>query len=99
MPLQITPRTVAYPEIAYDKTLIYMSIGPVVVDDHIEGALSMLLEPYRVLPDGAIDVAKNMAKTINVGAVFQQAQTDPALAKAVSRIWDALQDYLTEAAI
>jgi hypothetical protein len=36
-----------------------------------------------------------MAETINSGAVFAEAQTDPALAMAASAIWDALQGYLT----
>lgn len=96
MPLVITPRQIAHPEIAFYKTLIYMSISPVVVDNHIEAAMSMRCVPYRILPDDTIDAAENMAKTVNVGAVFEQAKSDPALAKAASRIWDALQDYLTE---
>lgn len=96
MPLQITPRTLAHPEITFDKTLISLAISPVIVDNHVDAAMSMRCVPYRVLPDDTIDAAENMAQTINVGAVFEQAKSDPALAKAASRIWDALQDYLTE---
>lgn len=99
MPLQIAPRTLAHPEIAFDKTLISLAISPVIVDNHVEAAMSMRCVPYRVLPDDTIDAAENMAQTVNVGAVFEQAKSDPALAKAASRIWDALQDYLTETAI
>lgn len=99
MPLQITPRTIAHPEIAFDKTLISLAISPVIVNNNIEAAMSMRCVPYRILPDDTIDVAENMAQTINIGAVFEQAKSDPALAKAVSRILDTLQDFLTETAI
>lgn len=99
MPLVITPRQIAHPEIAFDKTLISLAISPVIVDNHIDAAMSMRCVPYRIMPDDTIDAAENMAQTINIGAVFEQAKTDPALAKAASRIWDALQDYLTESAI
>ena len=104
MPMQITPRTLAHPEIPYGKPLIYLSISPQIHQNEdgtqfVEAAMSMMIEPCRYLPDGTIDVAKNLCETINVGAVFEQAKSDPALAKAASRIWDALQDYLSETGI
>ena len=95
MPLTITPRAIQEPDTAYDKTLISLAISPIIMDDHIEAAMSMRCVPYRVLADGSICKAEDMAVTINSGAVFAEAATDPALAAAATAIWDALQDYLT----
>jgi hypothetical protein len=95
MPLTITPRTIAEPKTAYDKTLVSLSISPIILDNHIEAAMSMRCVPYRVLSDGSIDKNEDLAVTINSGAVFEEASTDPALALAASAIWDALQAYLT----
>lgn len=95
MPLTITPRPVAEPEVAYDKTLISLAISPIVVDNNIEAAMSMRCVPYRVLSDGSIDENEKLAVTINSGAVFAEAQQDPALAAAAQAIWDALQTYLS----
>lgn len=94
MPLQITPRTLEHPEIAYDKTLISLAISPIVLDGDIEAAMSMRCVPYRVV-DGAIESREDLAVTINSGAVFAEAQQDPALAAAAAAIWDALQTYLS----
>ena len=95
MPLTITPRQIAEPKTAYDKTLISLAISPIILDTGIEAAMSMRLVPYRVLSDGSIESREDMAETINSGAVFAEAQTDPALAKAAAAIWDALQGYLS----
>lgn len=99
MPLIIQPKEIKEPDNAYDKTLISLAISPIVMDSDIDAAMSMRCVPYRVLADGNIESREDLAVTINSGAVFEQAKTDPALAKAASRIWDALQDYLTETAI
>lgn len=93
MPLQITPRAVANPEIPYDKTLVSLAISPIVLGGDIEAAMSMRCVPYRVV-DGAIESREDLAVTINSGAVFAEAQQDPALAAAAAAIWDALQTYL-----
>jgi hypothetical protein len=98
MPLTITPRTVANPEIPYSATLISLAISPIVQGDHIEAAMSMRCVPYRVI-DGVVESREDLAVTINSGAVFAEAETNPALAKALPRIWDALQDFLTESGI
>jgi hypothetical protein len=95
MPLTITPRTIAEPKTAYDKTLVSLAISPIILDDRIEAAMSMRCVPYRVLADGSIDKNEDLAVTINSGAVFEEAATDPALAMAASQIWDALQGYLS----
>ena len=95
MPLTITPRTIAEPKTAYDKTLVSLAISPIIIDKHIEAAMSMRCVPYRVLSDGNIESREDMAQTINSGAVFAEAQTDPALAQAAAAIWDALQGYLS----
>jgi hypothetical protein len=95
MPLTITPRPITEPDVAYDKTLISLAISPIILEDHIEAAMSMRCVPYRVLADGSICKAEDMAVTINSGAVFAEAETDPALAAAAAAIWDALQGYLT----
>jgi hypothetical protein len=94
MPLTITPRTIAEPEVAYDKTLISLAISPIILENRIEAAMSMRCVPYRVLADDSIDKNEDLAVTINSGAVFAEAATDPALAMATSQIWDALQAYL-----
>ena len=95
MPLTITPRPITEPDVAYDKTLISLAISPIILEDHIEAAMSMRCVPYRVLADGSIESREDMAHTINSGAVFAEAATDPALAAAAAAIWDALQAYLT----
>jgi hypothetical protein len=95
MPLTITPRAIPEPKTAYDKTLISLAISPIILETGIEAAMSMRLVPYRVLSDGSIESREDMAQTINSGAVFAEAQTDPALAMAASQIWDALQGYLS----
>ena len=95
MPLTITPRTIAEPKTAYDKTLVSLAISPIIIDNHIEAAMSMRCVPYRVLADGTIESREDLAETINSGAVFEEASTDPALAMAASQIWDALQGYLS----
>lgn len=94
MPLQITPRTVANPEIPYDKTLVWMAISPIVLESDIEATMNLRCVPYRVI-DGVVESREDLAVTINSGAVFAQAQQDPALAAAASAIWDALQTYLS----
>lgn len=94
MPLQITPRTVANPEIPYDKTLLSLAISPIVLGGDIEAAMSLKCVPYRVI-DGVVESREDLAVTINSGAVFAQAQQDPALAAAAQAIWDALQTYLS----
>jgi hypothetical protein len=95
MPLTITPRAIQEPEVAYDKTLISLAISPIIMGNDIEAAMSMRCVPYRVLADGSICKADDLAVTINSGAVFAEAATDPALASAAAAIWDALQAYLT----
>lgn len=95
MPLIITPRPVAEPEIAYDKTLISLAISPIVMEGDIEAAMSMRCVPYRVLSDGSIDKNEELAVTINSGAVFAESAQDPALAAAAQAIWEALQTYLS----
>lgn len=95
MPLQITPRAVSEPKTAYDKALISLSISPIIQGNDIEAAMSMRCVPYRVLADGSICKAEDMAVTINSGAVFAESTQDPALAAAAAAIWDALQGYLT----
>ena len=95
MPLTITPRAIPEPKTAYDKTLISLAISPIILETGIEAAMSMRLVPYRVLSDGSIEAREDMAQTINSGAVFAEAATDPALAQAAAAIWDALQGYLT----
>lgn len=99
MPLIITPRPVAEPEIAYDKTLISLAISPIIQGNDIEAAMSMRCVPYRVLTDGSIESRDDLAVTINSGAVFTEAQQDPALAAAAAAIWDALQTYLVQKGI
>lgn len=99
MPLTITPRPLVEPNNPYDKTLINLAISPLVQGDSIEGAMSLRLTPYRVLSDGRIDVAESLAESISSGAVFAEAATDPALAKAVTAIWTALQTYLEDKGI
>lgn len=95
MPLTITPRPVAEPDNAYDKTLISLAISPIILEGDIEAAMSMRCVPYRVLADGSIDANENLAVTINSGAVFAESATDPALATAAEAIWTALQTYLS----
>lgn len=95
MPLTITPRSVAEPEVAYDKTLISLAISPIIQGNDIEAAMSMRCVPYRVLSDSSIESREDLAVTINSGAVFAEAQQDPALAAAAAVIWDALQTYLS----
>lgn len=99
MPLMITPRPVAEPEKPYDKTLISLAISPILLESDIEAAMSMRCVPYRVLEDGRIEAREDFAVTINSGAVFAEAQADPALAVAAQEIWSALQTYLTAKAI
>ena len=94
MPLQITPRTVANPEIPYDKTLVSLAISPIVLGSDIEAAMSLRCVPYRVV-DGAIESREDLAVTINSGAVFAESEQDPAIAAAAQKIWDALQTYLS----
>ena len=94
MPLQITPRTVANPEIPYDKSLVSLAISPIVQGGDIEAAMSMRCVPYRVI-DGAIESREDLAVTINSGAVFAESAQDPALAAAAQTIWTAIQTYLS----
>ena len=99
MPLTITPRPVAEPDNAYDKTLISLAISPIIMDGDIEAAMSMRCVPYRVLADGSIESRDDLAVTINSGAVFAESATDPALATAAEAIWTALQTYLVQKGI
>jgi hypothetical protein len=99
MPLTITPRPVAEPAVAYDKTLISLSISPIIHGNDIEAAMSMRCVPYRVLSDGSIESRDDYAVSVNSGAVFAESATDPALAAAAQAIWDALQNYITAKAI
>lgn len=95
MPLTITPKTIIEPSNPYDKTLISLAISPIIMENNIEAVMSMRCVPYRILSDGTIDKNEELAITINSGAVFAEAQQDPALAQAAASIWDALQSYLS----
>jgi hypothetical protein len=95
MPITISPKSVAFPEIPYDKSLVYLNISPIVQGAEIEAAMNLRVVPYRILPDGMVDVAEAMAYNESVGQAFAQSATDPALAAAAGVIFSAIQAFLT----
>jgi hypothetical protein len=51
--------------------------------------------PYRVLDDGAIDIApESMHVSLSFGRISQAAAKDPKLAAAVATIAQAIKDYM-----
>lgn len=95
MPFSITPRPIPDGELPYDMTLINLAISPIVQGNDIEAAMNLTCTPYRVLTDGTIETRADLAFSFLSGAVFAEAQDDPALAQAATAIWTAIQGYLT----
>ena len=95
MPLIISPKDISYPEIPYDKTLVSLSIAPVINGSDIDAAMSLTATPYRVLPDGKIEANENLRRFFNYGSVFIDATQDQTLADAAQGVWAAIQGFLT----
>ena len=87
MPITTTvPRELEYPEIPFDKYLVYLSLSPVFLPDTIEGFMSLRLVPYRILPSGVIDKLEDDAYEESITRVWEKASTDPIFAKAMSML-------------
>lgn len=88
--------TLPFPEIPYDKVMINLSCSPVVNGTELEASISILLTPYRVLPDGTIDSRPDKAIGQSFGRAFEASASDPILGEAITTILTALQIFIVK---
>ncbi len=91
-----SPVVLQHPEIPFDKLALTVAISPLYEEKRIGASVAITLTPYRVLPDETIEVRREDMRAISIGDAFIQAQTDPALAKAVTAIYSALGQFVSE---
>lgn len=88
------PVAVIEPEVPFDKLAIQLVIAPNWQPTRVGAAVVINAVPYRQLSDGTIEKLDSAARSINIGDAFVEAQTDPALAEAVTAIYAALEKFV-----
>jgi hypothetical protein len=83
--------------VEYPYFLINLAISP--YDAPNGASVALRLTPYRSLELGGIEQLPNIAKTISFKDVFEIAENDPSIEKAVKDIMNALQIFITEKGI
>ena len=97
----ITNNPVVDSEGNYDKYGINFAVSPMWKEDSIGISVVMGLTPYRYNTEGKIEKLENIenVKAVVYGDATVDAVNDPVLAKCVSDITQALQDFITEKGI
>lgn len=81
----------------YPYFLVNLAVSPRVQGGEIGASVACRLTPYRVDADGNVVKAPNEAsRALVYGDAYKAAETDPALANAVTNIWGAIQQLVAE---
>ncbi len=99
MPISTT-RVIENNGFTYPYVLVNLAISPkydetTPVTD-IEGNVSMLLTPYRVLPNGLMDVYADGRYSIYMTDLYKEAENDADLAQAMGYIITGIQYFINK---
>lgn len=78
-----------------DRVAATLIISPVFTSAGVTGTAQLIVQHFRSNDDGTDPVPVGPKSVVNVPDIFAGAQTDPALASAVSAIEAAIQAYVT----
>jgi hypothetical protein len=82
--------------IEYPLLLVNLAISPMVQDNgYIGASVAMRLTPYRQL-ENSIESLPDHAKAVSYFDVFKEAQSDPEIASAITKIMDGLQEFIND---
>lgn len=96
MPIQSTQPTIV-DGVEYPYLLVNLAISPLMrPEGGIGASVAMRLTPYRELESGAIEQLPDHAKAVSYFDVFKEAETDPEIASAVSKIMQGIQEFIND---
>ena len=76
---------------------VNLSISPLEKTNEIGGSVSLLLTPYRELPEGGFETLYDLAKPVVFLDIFENIQNgDEACAKAVTGILGSIQGFIID---
>lgn len=97
MPISTT-RIIENNGFTYPYVLVNLAISPkndeTTPAADIEGNVSMLLTPYRVLPNGLMDVYTDGRYSIYMTDIYKEAENDADLAQAMGYIITGIQYFI-----
>jgi hypothetical protein len=93
-----TTRVIENNGFVYPYVLINLAISPKYDETtpaaDIEGNVSMMLTPYRVLPNGLMDIYVEGRYSMYLSDIYKEAETDPDLAQAMGYIITGIQFFI-----
>jgi hypothetical protein len=93
-----TTRVIENNGFVYPYVLINLAISPkyneVTPAIDIEGNVSMVLTPYRVLPNGLMDIYEDGRYSMYMTDIYKEAATDADLAQAMGYIITGIQYFI-----
>lgn len=99
MPISTT-RVIENNGFTYPYLLVNIAISPkydeTIEAADIEGNVSMLLTPYRVLPNGLMDVYTDGRYSIYMNDIYKEATNDADLAQAMGYIITGIQYFINK---
>lgn len=97
MPISTT-RVIENNGFTYPYLLVNLAISPKYDESipatDIEGNVAMMLTPYRVLPNGLMDVYTDGAYSIFLTDIYKEATNDPELMQAMGYIITGIQYFI-----
>lgn len=82
--------------IEYPYFLVNLSISPLINSNgSIGGSVAMRLTPYRMVGN-TVEQLPDHAKAVSYLDVFKEAESDPEIASAVSKIMAGLQEFIDD---
>ena len=97
MPISTT-RVIENNGFTYPYVLVNLAISPkydeITEAADIEGNVSMMLTPYRVLPNGLMDVYTDGRYSIYLTDIYKEAENDADLAEAMGYIITGIQFFI-----
>lgn len=85
------------PELGYDRMMVWLSVEPWLSADRkvLDARANVVARPFRVLPDGVVDVAPEMmTRTLVIERVSEAAQMNQELGSVIRAIAAALAGYV-----
>ena len=93
-----TTRVIENNGFVYPYVLINLAISPkydeVTPAVDIEGNVSMMLTPYRVLPNGLMDIYEDGRYSMYMTDIYKEAAADADLAQAMGYIITGIQYFI-----
>jgi hypothetical protein len=93
-----TTRVIENNGFVYPYVLVNLAISPnyneVTPALDIEGNVSMMLTPYRVLPNGLMDIYEDGRYSMYMTDIYKDAATDADLAQAMGYIITGIQYFI-----